>query len=124
MTLLPAQLAHFEELLLHELAERGQEANVLADGLRVVRLAKGDGTADDEHDPDGPTLSAEWSRMSGLESELVAKTAATRSALARIAAGTYGRCVRRGEPIGLDRLEARPAAELCIECAREVEPRH
>jgi len=31
--------------------------------------------------------------------------------------------VRRGEPIGRARLEARPAAELCIDCARDEEAR-
>ena len=40
--------------------------------------------------------------------------------LARIRDGDYGRCLRRGEPIGRERLEARPAAELCIDCAREL----
>lgn len=121
MPLGDAQLAHFRGLLLVERTERRLEADVLAAGLVAVRLAKSDGTADDEHDPDGPTLSAEWSRMAGLESELIAKAAATERALARIDDGTYGICVRRGEPIGADRLEARPAAELCIACAREVE---
>jgi DnaK suppressor protein len=33
------------------------------------------------------------------------------------ALGTYGTCERCGKPIGEDRLEAMPAARLCIECA-------
>lgn len=40
-----------------------------------------------------------------------------RSALGRIAAGTYGRCTRCGEPIGAGRLEALRYATLCISCA-------
>lgn len=121
MPLSDTQLAHFRELLLLERTERRLEADVLTAGLVAVRSAKGDGTADDEHDPDGPTLSAEWSRMAGLESELVAKAAATERAITRLDDGTFGICVRRGEPIGAARLEARPAAELCIACARELE---
>lgn len=39
-------------------------------------------------------------------------------ALARLAAGTYGRSVLSGKPIPDDRLEADPAAELTIEEAR------
>jgi len=35
-------------------------------------------------------------------------------ALTRIKDGTYGFCVKTGEPIGLKRLMARPIAELCI----------
>ena len=39
-------------------------------------------------------------------------------ALARIEDGTYGECVRCGEEIAPARLEARPEAALCIDCAR------
>lgn len=40
------------------------------------------------------------------------------AALARIADGTYGSCVRCGKPIGDGRLEAMPHATKCIECKR------
>jgi RNA polymerase-binding protein DksA len=43
------------------------------------------------------------------------------AALARIEDGTYGTCTRCGKPIGEERLEARPWADLCIDCQREVE---
>ncbi len=39
-------------------------------------------------------------------------------ALARLAAGTFGACVRCGRPIPLDRLEALPWAPRCIDCQR------
>ncbi|MDE8654271.1 TraR/DksA family transcriptional regulator [Novosphingobium album (ex Liu et al. 2023)] len=39
-------------------------------------------------------------------------------ALDRIEKGTYGECVRCGTDIAPARLEARPEAALCIECAR------
>ena len=42
-------------------------------------------------------------------------------ALARINDGTYGQCVRCGEEIAPARLEARPEAALCIDCARKAE---
>lgn len=35
-------------------------------------------------------------------------------ALERIAAGTYGTCERCGQPIPLERLDARPYATLCL----------
>ncbi len=41
-------------------------------------------------------------------------------ALARIEDGTYGECVRCGGEIAPARLEARPEASLCIDCARAV----
>ena len=50
---------------------------------------------------------------------LIAKEiASVKRALGRIADGTYGECVRCGEDIAAARLEARPEAALCIDCAR------
>src|SRR5271169_4889965 len=43
--------------------------------------------------------------------------AAADAALGRLAAGRYGVCERCGQPIGDDRLAARPAARTCIRCA-------
>jgi DnaK suppressor protein len=39
-------------------------------------------------------------------------------ALRRIDAGTFGRCVRCGRPIAVERLEALPWAARCIDCQR------
>ena len=42
-------------------------------------------------------------------------------ALAKIEQGVYGQCQNCGEEIGPKRLEARPVAELCIDCKGEQE---
>ena len=42
-------------------------------------------------------------------------------ALKRIEEGTYGYCEETGEPIGIDRLEARPVATLSIEAQEKHE---
>ena len=42
-------------------------------------------------------------------------------ALARIENGTYGFCEETGDPIGLERLEARPVATLSIEAQERHE---
>ena len=42
-------------------------------------------------------------------------------ALERIDAGTYGICVRCGQPIPEERLAAVPYAVLCVPCKREEE---
>lgn len=39
------------------------------------------------------------------------------AALARVADGSYGRCLECGEPINPERLEVLPFATLCISCA-------
>ena len=40
------------------------------------------------------------------------------AALKRIDEGTYGTCEVCGKPIGEERLEALPWADLCIDCAK------
>jgi RNA polymerase-binding protein DksA len=42
------------------------------------------------------------------------------AALARLAGGTFGACVRCGRPIAAERLEALPWAAYCIDCQRIV----
>ena len=42
-------------------------------------------------------------------------------ALARITAGTYGRCEECRQPIAKPRLQALPYTPRCIECARKAE---
>lgn len=44
--------------------------------------------------------------------------AAIDAALARVAAGTYGRCTSCGSPIASERLEVLPWTPLCIDCSR------
>lgn len=77
----------------------------------------------DLSEPLNPDLSEQAVEMeddAGLEAQaaLVAReVASVKRALARIDDGTYGTCVRCGEDIAPARLEARPEAALCIECA-------
>ena len=42
-------------------------------------------------------------------------------ALKKIEDGIYGECEACGEAIGLKRIQARPVAELCIDCKAEQE---
>ncbi len=42
-------------------------------------------------------------------------------ALTKVEDGSYGTCENCGEDIGLGRLEARPEAQLCIDCKTEQE---
>jgi DnaK suppressor protein len=52
---------------------------------------------------------------------LRARWAALQRAEARLAAGSYGRSVRSGQPIGDERLEADPLAELTVQEAAAAE---
>lgn len=85
--------------------------------LRELVLSRESANDDDEHDPEGVTLSSEWSRLSGLAEAARAELAETDAALGRWDAGTYGVCARCGGPIPIERLEVRPFATRCVPCA-------
>jgi DnaK suppressor protein len=61
--------------------------------------------------------------LDSLRAELEHALAEVDGALARIEAGTFGRCSACGEAIPGERLEAMPAAELCVPCRHEQETR-
>ena len=57
--------------------------------------------------------------LEGKGRMLVRKITSTHRALDRIEKGEYGSCVECGEEISEGRLEARPEAALCINCAKQ-----
>lgn len=104
------------------LARRRAEAAARVERLRAelgaVRAARGENSDDDEHDPEGATMSQLWSQSSGLLDAALRELDELDAALERVATGDYGVCRRCGRPIDPARLDARPAAALCIDCAR------
>ena len=73
--------------------------------------------------PDSSEQAVEMEDDASLEGQgaLIAKEiASVKRALARIEDGNYGECVRCGENIAPARLEVRPEAALCIDCARAM----
>ena len=122
-SLTDAELRRFDQALRDQRGIVATELNRLAESLTSVREARSDGSADDEHDPEGPTLSGEWSRIVGVHGEFNEKVAAIDRSRARIADGSYGTCIRCGDPIGAARLSALLTAELCIDCAQKAEGR-
>jgi RNA polymerase-binding transcription factor len=72
---------------------------------------------DDEHDPEGATIAFERQHVAALIATAREQLRELSDALTRLDDGRYGSCVRCGAPIGRERLVARPAASLCIECA-------
>ena len=71
-------------------------------------------------DPDSSERAVQMEDDDALEGQaaLVSiEIGAVRRALQRIEDGTYGECANCGNEIAAGRLEARPEAALCIECA-------
>ncbi len=71
----------------------------------------------DENFADSGQVTAERGEVEALVGALLETLADVDAALAKMEAGTYGRCEECGGEIGEARLEAMPAARLCIACA-------
>jgi DnaK suppressor protein len=103
-------------LVAERVAAAGRAESLRRDVEAIVESAKG-GATDDEHDVEGATVAFERAQAMALLDETHAQIETLDLALARVAAGTYGRCESCGEPIAPERLAARPAATTCIRCA-------
>ena len=90
------------------------------------RAVKGDVHLDPDDFPDEIDTAASevnlafTGRLRERERGLISKID---QAIEKIEDGVYGECEGCGEEIGLKPLEARPVAELCIDCKSEQEKR-
>lgn len=116
----PTRLEKFERLLLAEEADASERLAEHRAGISEVRAARSGASADDEHDPEGPTMTQEWSQRTAVLFDAEHELADVRRALGRLADGSYGVCENCGGAITVARLEARPTATLCIDCARRA----
>lgn len=89
----------------------------LTDNFDAVVAASRDTNADDEHDPEGATIAFERSQIGALVRQARLHLAEVDAAMQRLDAGTYGVCEGCTGAIGDARLEARPVARTCIDCA-------
>jgi DnaK suppressor protein len=90
-------------------------ASLQREFVGIAEAAQG---ADDEHDPEGATLAFERQHVAALVQAAREHVADIDAALSRLADGSYGTCQTCGQPIGAERLAARPAARTCIGCTR------
>ncbi len=110
-------MATAREMLLAERASVLRRIAALEREFAGIAEAASAGGTDDEHDPEGATLAFERQHTAALLEQAREQLTAVDAALARLAAGRYGVCDRCGQPIGEDRLAARPAALTCVRCA-------
>jgi RNA polymerase-binding transcription factor DksA len=71
----------------------------------------------DENFADSGQVTAERGEVEALSGQLTETLQEIEDALAKFADGTYGECESCHQHIGEARLEAMPAARLCINCA-------
>ena len=87
------------------------------------RLSRLDRDLSETPDPDSSERAVQMEDDEALEGQAQVaanEIASVRRALERIEDGSYGQCVKCGEEIAEGRLEARPEAALCIDCASEA----
>ena len=93
-----------------------EERAALVDQLSELGVG-GEEIEFDENFADSGQVAAEQGETRVLVNQLQDSLNDVQRALAKLDAGTYGRCERCGADIGDARLEAMPATRWCIACA-------
>jgi DnaK suppressor protein len=113
----------YADLLSERVAQARTQREALVTAIEEMRTARSLTFADDEHDPEGSTVSLDQARDAALldrtEQTLTELTAAQQ----RLASGRYGVCERCGRPIPTERLLARPEARHCVPCSARARAR-
>lgn len=107
----------FAELLAERVNQARAQQAALLNAIDDMRSARSLTFADDEHDPEGSTLSLDQARDAALLNRIEQTLAELSAAGQRLAAGTYGRCESCRREIPRERLLARPEVRLCVPCS-------
>ena len=88
-------------------------------GAKLAELGFGEngGLDYDQNFADSSQVTAERGEAEALAKSLRETLSEVEHALAKFEAGSYGVCESCGQPIAPARLEAKPAARFCINCA-------
>jgi RNA polymerase-binding transcription factor DksA len=100
----------YAELLEHERSD-------LRAQLAELGFGDAGGLTYDSNFADSSQVTAERGEAEALAGSLREQLAEVEGAIERLAHGTYGLCAGCGQPINPARLEAMPAARLCMSCA-------
>ena len=100
-----------------EQAEARARAGALERELASALEVAAEGTADDEHDPEGSTTAFERAQVAAVLAQVRERLVQLTDALARVDEPGFGRCERCGQPIAAERLAARPWTTTCVSCA-------
>ena len=85
--------------------------------LAELGFGENGGLAYDQNFADSSQVTAERGEAEAVAQSLRETLSEVEHALAKFEAGSYGSCESCGQPISPARLEAKPAARYCIDCA-------
>jgi DnaK suppressor protein len=114
------RLAELRARLVDDHESTEQLVDRLVTDLKAFTISRADSVADDEHDPEGPTLAFERSQAAAILGQTREHLAQIDSAIVRLDSGTYGLCQTCGSEIPAGRLDARPYSTQCVACASKV----
>lgn len=117
-----------KDAIKRRLTEERERLQQLRDGLAEETVQPGAGAEDvselssiDQHPADIGTEEFEREKDLSIIENLEGELTSIEAAFARVEDDTYGKCEVCGKDIGAERLEARPAATLCIEHQQAAE---
>ncbi|MCI2240241.1 TraR/DksA C4-type zinc finger protein [Paenibacillus sp. TRM 82003] len=105
-----------------ERAAARERASALERELASALEVAAEGSADDEHDPEGSTTAFERAQVAAVLGQVRERLVLLSDALRRLDEPGFGRCERCGLPIAAGRLAARPWATTCVTCAAAGPP--
>ena len=94
-----------------------EERDTLVSQLAELGFGDGGGLHYDSNFADSSQVTAERGEAEALAASLRETLDEVEHALTKLDAGGYGRCEGCEQPINPARLEAKPAARLCMDCA-------
>ena len=120
----PKTKERLKEKLLEEKARLQHQAEELvAEAEELAREREGGDTQFDEESGEGDTVNIERERDLLLSAQARHVVDEIDAALARMKKGTYGVCSYAGRKIPVERLEASPWADVCVDCKARAERR-
>jgi len=112
-----------QKLLAEQKRLQGQADELAAEAEQLARDREGGDTQFDEESGDGDTVNIERERDLLLSASARQVVDEIGDALARMKKGTYGVCTPAGRRLPLERLEAIPWANVCVDCKARAERR-
>ncbi|CAN5631645.1 hypothetical protein BH10ACT7_BH10ACT7_16710 [soil metagenome] len=115
--LTPAQRDKLRVRLEHDLEDLHGQQEIFRSQIDTAKESRRGVPTDESEDPEGSSIAFEQAQAVSMLEQSIRHSLEISRALGKIDAGTYGTCEECESPIASARLDARPAAALCISCA-------